>query len=235
AAPWWYPGGRRTGENSDYGIVNTDRSLRPSANKLNALAARAKSPRSVPPPAAPFVFNPAAGAKGFADIYAKARPVALQTLDSVPRRSFVMKHVGEGTSSDSPVVLVGTFGSFTRDLWADLHLIELKVSGRSWFEITTGQVYAVPANTPVYVRGRVRNIGVAGWAAGNVRFGANEHFGANFRWAIPGPVARFGEVVIPEVLLSNGISADTRYQFQMVAENRTWIDGSVRIMLIPSA
>lgn len=233
AAPWWYPGGQRTGENSDYGIVNADRTPRPSAHKLAAMAARAKSPRSVPPPAAPFVFNPAAGAKGFADTFARARPVALQALDA--RRGFVMKHVGEGTSSNSPVILVGSFGSFTRDLWADLHLIELKAGGRSWFEVTSGQVYVVPANTPIYVRGRVRNLGAAGWAAGNVRFGANENFGASFRWAIPGTVGRLGEVVIPEVLLSNGINADTRFQFQMVAENRTWIDGSVRIMLIPSA
>ncbi|MBD0371360.1 MAG: hypothetical protein ICV60_11030 [Pyrinomonadaceae bacterium] len=233
AAPWWYPGGLRVRENSDYGIVDTNRTPRPSANKLAAMAPRAKSPRNVPVPGAPFVFNPATGAKGFADIYPHARQVALQTLDA--HKSFVMKHVGEGTSSDSPIILIGSFGTFTRDLWADLYLIELKVGGQSWFEITAGQVYAVPANTPIYVRGRVKNLGVAEWVAGNVRFAANENFGAGFRWGIPAPVKRLEEVVIPEMLLSNGISNDTRFQFQMVAENRTWIDGSVRIMLIPLA
>lgn len=99
----------------------------------------------------------------------------------------------------------------------------------------SGQAYAVPANKSIYVKGRIKNPGVASWAAGTVQFGVNENFGAKFRRAIPEPVPRLGELKVPKRLLSNGISTDTPYQFQMIAENRTWSDGSIKIMLIPLA
>jgi hypothetical protein len=39
-------------------------------------------------------------------------------------------------------------------------------------------------------------------------------------------------VTVPSVILTEGLSADTDYQFQMVAELRAWIDGFVRVRLL---
>lgn len=42
---WWYPGGWRVDERSDYGIVNLDGSLRPAAKVLKNFQPRTQSPR----------------------------------------------------------------------------------------------------------------------------------------------------------------------------------------------
>ena len=47
-APWWWPGGYRVNEKSDYGMVNPDGSLRPSAKLLRKYAPPLKVERTYP-------------------------------------------------------------------------------------------------------------------------------------------------------------------------------------------
>jgi hypothetical protein len=48
SAGWWFPGGLRIDENSDYGIINPDGTPRPAALALQAFAPRIKKPRGAP-------------------------------------------------------------------------------------------------------------------------------------------------------------------------------------------
>ena len=52
---WWYPGGYRTGENSDYGIINADGTYRPSTL---AILKQGRAFLTDPPKPAPDVFLP---------------------------------------------------------------------------------------------------------------------------------------------------------------------------------
>ncbi len=47
---WWFPGGYRTGENSDFGIINPDGSWRPVTYVIHGFAARLKAPRPLRTP-----------------------------------------------------------------------------------------------------------------------------------------------------------------------------------------
>lgn len=47
---WWFPGGYRCGEKSDYGIINPDRSWRPVTYVIHKFAAQMKAPRPLPVP-----------------------------------------------------------------------------------------------------------------------------------------------------------------------------------------
>ncbi len=47
---WWFPGGYRCGERSDYGIINPDRSWRPVTYVIHKFAARMKASRPLPVP-----------------------------------------------------------------------------------------------------------------------------------------------------------------------------------------
>jgi hypothetical protein len=101
--------------------------------------------------------------------------------------------------------------------------------------VTNGQAYAVPRNTPVWVRARVVNLGPAKWLArgkNGVRFAANERFGLGLRRSLAADVARLGEAIIPETRLTSGLTDDATAQLQMVAEGRAWIDGAVRVRLL---
>ena len=47
---WWFPGGYRCGERSDYGIINPDRSWRPVTYVIHHFAARMEASRPLPVP-----------------------------------------------------------------------------------------------------------------------------------------------------------------------------------------
>ena len=47
---WWFPGGYRYGERSDYGIINPDRSWRPVSYVIHEFAKQMKAPRPLPVP-----------------------------------------------------------------------------------------------------------------------------------------------------------------------------------------
>ncbi|MEM2722584.1 MAG: NBR1-Ig-like domain-containing protein [Thermoplasmata archaeon] len=231
-AAWWYPGGLRRDENSDWGIVNPDRTERPVCGIISAMAPVVTSSRPFRPPSSPYVFQLGGGVRGYADIYDDARRAALNALNR--GEEFIMIPEGEGTTSNTdPIRIIGSWGNATRDLWAIIYKVELKVGQNGdWFEVLGGQSYAVPRGVPIYVRAKVLNLGPATWIHDNVRFGANENFGGGFRWPLPYDVPRLGIVEVPELLLTNGLMEDTDFQFQMVAEHRTWIDGAVRIKLV---
>ncbi len=230
SAGWWFPGGIRQDERSDYGIVNPTRGERPVCSSYRERMNSLLSSRPIRPGAPAYQFDLLGGVRGYTDIYGPARALALATLNQGKR--FVMQPQGAGTTSDSPIAFIGGGGA-TRDLWAEISEVELRAGNNGpWFKVMPGGVYAVPASTPIYVKGKVRNLGPAAWVAGNVRFAANENLGLGFRWPIPTPINRLGELIVPQTQLTAGLSQDTDVQFQMVAEQRTWIDGSLRIRLV---
>ena len=47
---WFFPGGYRVSEKSDFGIINPDRSWRPVSRLIQRMAPRMTAPRSIPQP-----------------------------------------------------------------------------------------------------------------------------------------------------------------------------------------
>ena len=70
---WWFPGGYRTGEDSDFGIINPDGTDRPVTKVIRRYASKAKAP------ALPVTWTPAITAKrsdsvrGYAGVYERSR------------------------------------------------------------------------------------------------------------------------------------------------------------------
>lgn len=234
SAGWWYAGGIRLDEVSDYGIVNPSRGARPACSVYIDRANALISPRPIRPNAPAYSFDLLGGVRGYTDIYGPARSSALQALNQGQR--FVMQPQGTGTTSDSnPITRIGGGGP-TRDLRAEISQAELRIGiGGPWFRVMPGGVYAIPQSIPIYVRAKVRNLGPAEWMAGdnNVKFAVNENLsGFGFRWPIPQNISRLEELSVPEMILTQGLTQDADVQFQMVAEGRTWIDGALRLRLV---
>jgi len=70
AVCWWYPGGFRTNEKSDYGILNPDGTDRPATEALRKYAQPLTRPRGIPQPEVWIEFDPEDPA-GIEGIYKK--------------------------------------------------------------------------------------------------------------------------------------------------------------------
>ncbi|MCY2995698.1 MAG: hypothetical protein NTY19_48800 [Planctomycetota bacterium] len=81
AVCWWYPGGFRTNENSDFGIINPDGTDRPATVVLRKYAEQVTRPRDIPQPEVWIEFNPDDPA-GIEGIYKKLSSKFWQTIES---------------------------------------------------------------------------------------------------------------------------------------------------------
>ncbi|MCL2624093.1 MAG: beta-galactosidase, partial [Planctomycetaceae bacterium] len=64
-APWWWPGGYRVDERSDFGISNVDGTLRRAAEVVKRYASQIETPRKRPVGTVPFDFDPDEHAGGY--------------------------------------------------------------------------------------------------------------------------------------------------------------------------
>ena len=70
---WWFPGGYRTGERSDYGILNPDRTWRPVTHVIHDYAPRLTAERALPQPEVWIPLNRDKHADGIKGIYAEGK------------------------------------------------------------------------------------------------------------------------------------------------------------------
>lgn len=229
---WWWPGGTRLDENSDFGATNADGTPRPAADTFRDHAATATVARPPVGATAAQAIDGMLSPRGFADIYAQQRPLALAAAGAGNR--YVVVGDGDGTTSDQPPAMRG---GLPRHLWATIQRVELN-AGSGWFEVRDGMAYAVPPAVEILVRAEIVNLGDTRWmpqgsvATGAAAFAGNENFGLGFRSWLVAPVARMERVDTGAVRISAGLAADADVQFQMVAEGVSWIPGSVRIRLV---
>ena len=103
--------------------------------------------------------------------------------------------------------------------------------------------HAVPAETPLYVRAEIFNMGEATWMpkgsveTGEVAFGAKGAVGLGFRRRIETEVKRGGKLTVEPFKMSNGITEDEKVHFGVVAERRAWASGQlvVHLFVAPSS
>ncbi|HQK92125.1 MAG TPA: beta-galactosidase [Armatimonadota bacterium] len=78
---WWFPGGFRYGENSDYGILNPDRTWRPSTHAIHDYAERMKAARPIPRPDAWIEIDRYKHANGIQGLYADVKDAFWRAVD----------------------------------------------------------------------------------------------------------------------------------------------------------
>lgn len=230
---WWWPGGFRQGEDSDYGITSENGALRPACYTIQAKADMAKGPRTYWPGVNYGTVNLFGSSTGFYGIFSSLMDSAVSTLSSGKR--FLVRGDGWNTTSNQPPVFVS---GMPKHLWADITKVELKVGSGNWFEVHDGLSYAVPKNVPIQVRAEVVNMGDTQWmnagsvSTGWVAFAANENVGLGFRKELTTQVPHAGRVIVPASTLTAGLSAPAAVQFQMVSENVAWMTGAIRIQIV---
>jgi hypothetical protein len=240
ASPWWWAGGYRISERSDYGILNPDGTLRPSGALLQKYAALFKTPRSYPRPNTWFTMDRDGhsgshwrvafheGAEAYKEAAAQGRNLGIRTP-------------GTGTTSaDTPLLAVGNTKYNGRNppkyLDAEFNWFKIKFAGGDWIEVRDGARIRVPRNRKILAAASVGNLQEATWLCRGkpvaVCLAATENSILQLKQPIAKDTSRFEDAEFGESFtLTEGVAEETKVELQMTAEGRAWFGEKLRFTL----
>jgi len=169
--PWWWVGGYRVGERSDFGIIEPDRVERPAASLIRAYAPRFKKEREPVVPTEWLAFDRDAHAGGYWRAAFHEGAAAYRVARQAGRMLGV-RSPGLGLSQAEAISLA--VGNVPCDgtnppkyLDAEFTRLEIRDVDGAWREAENGAVIAVASGRPVRARVVVGNTQVATWRAGD--------------------------------------------------------------------
>ncbi len=173
---WWYPGGFRSGENSDYGIINPDGSDRPATRAIRMWGPRFLDGPGAPQPDALLEVDRDRHPDGVGGIYDSVREEFWKLLSAGKRPG--LTDAGQGTTSaNCPLTAVGNtaYGPDKPlkylDAWIDS--VEVRPPGGSWRALRAGEIVSCKA-AGLEVRVGLRNLAQARWLKDDVWLLMNE-------------------------------------------------------------
>lgn len=212
SAGWWFPGGYRTTEDSDYGIIHPDGALRPAAKVAQRWASRLAQLPSLADNREVHVitFDRDLHPRGFSQVWARHRDEYLKAMETGKRVE--LRTAGTGTTSENvPLVAVGNTpcngNNPPKYLNAQILQVEAIDGNDKAVEVEPDQ--PLPPNT-VRLRVTVMNTGEATWVApGKRRMELATSWGE--RKAVQQPVARYATTVF-EIPFAGAHSPSMRLQ-----------------------
>ena len=228
-AGWWWPGGYRVDEKSDFGIVNPDGTLRPAARELQQAASVYAGPWPSPPTDHLIEIDRDQFVDGYAGIYtAKADAYVKEFLGG---RTPGVRTAGTGTTSaDTPALAVGNVPwnghNPPKYLNAEFARVEVRV-GHEWRRVANGETLPLAAG-PAQLRVVVTNTAEARWlppggelAAGGIFLEVHEE-GGRVEWRpLPEAVAYLGETAFPSFTVEARPGRTIEVVLELAAEKRT--------------
>ncbi|MBP8129278.1 MAG: hypothetical protein KA184_06810 [Candidatus Hydrogenedentes bacterium] len=241
---WWYPGGYRANERSDYGIINPDGSDRPVTRVIRDHAA---SFINGPPPRTVthwIEIDRDAHPAGVAGIYESVRDEFWRLIEAGEGPGLKTKGTG-ANSADCPLIAVGntpyTGSGPLKYLDGFFDRVEIQDETGAWREIARGAEVAVQTDKPVLARVTLINLGEAQWLS------SNEHAGPGaVVMTVEGPetktlplpvsVPKFGTVEIADIEIC-AAAPETRTEFTLglKAQERATFGPRFPFVAVPAA
>jgi hypothetical protein len=247
AMPWWFAGGYRVCEQSDFGITNSDGTLRPSGELFRDYASRFRAAGSYPAADTWFTMDRESHA-GSHPYFAFHDGAAAFEVAAAQGKKLGIRTPGTGTTSaDAPLVAVGNMPynghNPPKYLDAEFNWFRIKAGDGPWIEVTDGATICVPKNTPITAAASVGNLQEAAWLTptgaqgkpGAVYLASTAASGLTLKQAIDRDTAWQEDATFGESFaLSQGVAAQTPVVLQMTAEGRAWFGEKLRFTLVPS-
>jgi len=243
-APWWWPGGYRVDEKSDYGIMNPDGTPRPAAQLLTEYAPQIKTPRDYPAGAIPFVVDRDAHPGGYWYVAFNTGKDACAAA-SAKGANIDIRTPGTGTTSvDTPLVAVGNTAcngaNPPKYLNAEFNYFRVLDAAGQWIDIRTGDTVRVASGRPIRAAASVGNLHDATWltpvtAAGRpgaVYLASTERSQLEFRRPIPKDAPRLHDADLSDFTLGV-IDKETAVEIQMTAAGRAAFGEKIAFTLQP--
>ncbi len=236
---WWYPGGFRVNENSDYGIINPDGTERPVTKVIREHAgAFIQGPDSKPVDTW-LVFDRDSHKNGLTGIYS-ALEGAFWTAVTEGKTPGLRT---EGTGTDStncPPVAVGnvpwTGSNPPKYLDAFFDVVELRGADGNWKRVFNGDSIPV-ASSSITLRVTITNLGEAALIApentGDKPGGMYITCTGDMQKTVPLPqdLARFESAIIEMDLVDNTTDRDAEIVLASEARGRTSFGNKVTLVL----
>lgn len=235
---WWYPGGFRYGENSDYGIINPDGTDRPNSSVIrqNAKALLdGADPKEVD---YWIVFDRDEFPNGIVGSYSKVKDEFWKAIEE--GKTPGLKTAGTGTDSGNcPMLAVGNTecngSNPPKYLDGYFDLLEVRNKQGNWVKVENGATINVASDQPVVARATVTNLGEATWR--------NEQPGAvcvlasgteTVRTPISAAVPRFDSARLEELVVAPaGLNAPAEVTITLMAEGRSVFGPKLKVTLAP--
>ena len=160
---WWYAGGFRLNEASDYGIINPDGSDRPATVLIRGYAEEFKNGGKVKKPEVVSEAGRDEYTYGVVGMYFEHQSEFKQALES--GKSFGIKSRADGmTSLDAELSRVGDLDAGPqRFLNATIRRAYYRVEGGEWTELNDGEVITAERGGRIELKVTVVNTGRAKW------------------------------------------------------------------------
>jgi hypothetical protein len=216
---WWYPGGYRVNENSDYGIINPDGSDRAVTRVIRE---HAQALLEGPSPAEPdhwFEVDRDKHPDGIAGIYDDIREDFWKAV-AAGKTPGLRTPASGTTTADCPMIAVGnrpyTGKNPPKYIDGFFDAVEVGHPEKGWLPVEDNGAIELPESAPVRVRLTCTNLGEAAWRSprnhdgkGSVWIVCEDDSSAQPACMIPEDVPRFGTLEHLELTLPEGSSQYT--------------------------
>lgn len=246
-APWWWPGGYRVNEKSDFGILDADGAPRPSAKLFQeqgpALLAGAGSKTA---PGEWLVVDRDAHPGGYWHIAFNEGWQACRRARQAGKLLGV-RTAGTGTTSaNAPLVAVGNVpcngSNPPKYLNAEFNWLQVRDAEGNWRDVPQGEAAELPVKSgqPIKVRASVGNLGEAAWVTADETgtkdgavFLSAQKSDRNLQIAIPAPTAALADADLGEFELPALAGKPREIILEMTALNRCWFGEKRKLVLVP--
>jgi hypothetical protein len=230
---WWYPGGYRTNERSDYGIFNADGSDRPSTLQIMEKGPAMLAAPTPGPIDTWIEIDRDAHPAGVAGIYDATQETFWTAIEDGKVPGF--RTAGTGTTSvDCPLIAVGNTpyngNNPPKYLDAFFDRIEVLNADGEWGRLTSDAAAPLGPDGQVHLRLTITNLGEAAWLPGKEDGGvvliAEEN---DFNTPLAETVPRFGRITHDVTIPPTGGTIHLRLE----AKNRAHF-GPRLALILPS-
>lgn len=241
--PWWWPGGYRVGERSDYGIMNPDGTPRMAAQLIRQYAPQLKAKRAWPTPTKWFDMDRDAHAGGYWYVAFNTGREAYQAAASEGFRLGIRTAGTDTTSLNTPMLAVGNRPCSGENppkfLNAEFNVLEVLDHTGRWVEANDGA--RIHVSGEVWARINVGNTQEATWLApqdgrantGSVFLGTTANSAVQARWPLPKRTPQMSDVDFGEIKLVDSVSDATLVELRMFAVDRSGFGEKRTFTLIP--
>jgi hypothetical protein len=230
--PWWWPGGYRNGENSDFGIIDPDGTPRPAAELMLRYGPQLKTVRPWPQATAWFDMDRDAHAGGYWYVCFNSGRDAYRQAEQAGQHLGVRSAGTDTTSATAPHVAIGNHPATGQNplkyLNAEFNWLQVQDANGKWVEAEDGATIQVASGQPVRARISVGNTQEATWLAGpvadppagTVTLGTTEGSELQGRWPIAADTPYLGDTDLGELTLAPAINGTTKVELRMSAAGR---------------
>ena len=244
--PWWWPGGYRVGERSDFGVTNPDGTPRPAAELIRQYGPSLKQDRPWPAPTVWLDMDRDAHAGGYWYVcFNTGRDAYRQAVET--KEHLGVKTDGTGTTSaNTPLVAVGnrpaTGANPPKYLNAEFNWLRVLDASGQWVEAEDGASIAVSSGTAVRVRVSVGNTQEATWLAptnahdpepGSVVLETTTASRLCGRWWLPSDTPYLADADFGEITLVENAAESTTVELRMAVAGRVNFGEKRSFTLIP--